>query len=343
MAGIADACVNEALARGVAFLLARQGGDGLWRDFETLAGEGSDWPTGFIGAQLYSAGVRGAPIDDAVEALLERQHRDGGWGYHHDVPSDADSTGWVLMFLAVAERDRQAIERAGRCLRRHQDPRSGGVSTYADPEPIRRYMAVGRRVDMRGWCTHHLEVTALAGRAFAAAPSGRFRPEADLAWRYVQRRQAADGGWDSYWWVGRHYPTLQAVALACALGDPQPVTRAAAWVLSEQLPGGAWRAPGTERSAFATALSLAVMLRSGGRGDALKRGLLELINLQQGDGGWSADASMRIPPPHVAEPDGYDSWRVDDLGTGVVVRDHHRLFTTSACVSTLALAVGSAS
>jgi hypothetical protein len=49
---------------------------------------------------------------------------------------------------------------------------------------------------------------------------------------------------------------------------------------------------------------------------------------------------MRIPPPQVVEPDDYASWRLDGLGTGVVVRDHHRLFTTAACVATLALAVG---
>jgi squalene cyclase len=341
VASFVDAQMKKALAGGVEFVLARQGRDGLWHDFETLAGEASDWPTGFIGAQLLDARVRGAPIDTAADALLGRQHRDGGWGYHRDVPSDADSTACVLLFLAAAGREPHAIERAARCLRRHQDPRSGGVSTYAEPEAIRRYMAVGRRVDMRGWCAHHLEVTATAGRAFAAVPRGRFRAEADRAWRYVARRQATDGGWDSYWWVARHYPTLQAVSLGCALGDPEPAARAASWALLEQLPSGAWGAPGAKGSAFATALSLAVMLRGGSHGEAVSRGLLELIGLQQDDGGWSAHASMRIPPPHVAEPDNYESWRVDDLGTGVIVRDHHRLFTTSACVSTLALAAGS--
>jgi squalene cyclase len=342
VASIAEAPVKKALADGVAFLLARQGPDGLWHDFATLAGPASDWPTGFIGVQLLAAGVPGAPIGAAADALIKRQHRDGGWGYHRDVPSDADSTAWVLMFLAAAGCESQLLERAGRCLRRHQDPRSGGVCTYCDPEPIRRYMAAGRRADLRGWCSHHLEVTATAGRAFAAVPRGRFRAEADLAWRYVEPRQAADGGWDSYWWVGRHYPTLQAAALGCALGDPRPATQAAAWALAEQLPGGAWAESGTGRSAFATALSLMVTALSGGQVDVVRRGLLELIGLQQDDGGWPAHALMRIPPPHVAEPDDFGAWRADGLGTGVVVRDHHRLFTTAACISALARTVGPA-
>jgi squalene cyclase len=334
---ITDARVKEALAGGVGFLLARQGVDGLWRDFQTLAGEASDWPTGFIGTQLLHAGVQGAPIDTAADALLARQHRDGGWGYDLRVPSDADSTACVLTFLAAAGHDRQAMERAGRCLRRHQEPRSGGVATYANPEPIRRFMALGHRADLRGWCSHHLEVTATAGLAFAAVPEGRFRAEAELAWRYVRARQARDGGWDSYWWVGRHYPTLQAVALACALGDLGPALRAAEWALSEQRPGGAWEAQEDQPSAFATALSLAVTLLAGGHGGAVRRGTLELVGLQENDGSWPGHASMRIPPPNVAEPDGYESWHVDGLGTGVIVHDHHRLFTTSVCVSTLAL------
>jgi squalene cyclase len=199
-------------------------------------------------------------------------------------------------------------------------------------------MGLGGHVDLRGWCTHHLEVTATAGRAFAAVPEDRFRSEASLAWEYVKRRQATDGGWDSYWWVGRHYPTLQAVALGAALGEPEPAARAARWTGSEQLPSGAWSEPGAERSAFASALALAVLLRAGVTGDAITGGLRELISLQRDDGGWPGHASMRIPPPHIAEPDGYESWRVNGLGTGVVVRDQHRLFTTAACVSSLALA-----
>ena len=132
MASIGATSVEQALAGGVEFLLAQQGRDGLWRDFETLAGEASDWPTGFVGTQLLDAGVRGAPIDRAAEALLARQHRDGGWGYHHDVPSDADSTAWVLMFLAAIG------------TRAPSDGASGPLPrTTSGP-------ALGRRRDLRG-------------------------------------------------------------------------------------------------------------------------------------------------------------------------------------------------
>jgi hypothetical protein len=107
------------------------------------------------------------PIAAAVAGLIRDQHRDGGWGYHRHVPSDADSTAWALLFLAAAGPSRRVTEQAGSCLRRHQDPQSGGVSTYAAPEPIRRYMGVDSHADVEGWRTHDLAVTATAGRAFA--------------------------------------------------------------------------------------------------------------------------------------------------------------------------------
>ncbi|WP_426516370.1 hypothetical protein ACPPVQ_17315 [Diaminobutyricibacter sp. McL0618] len=341
MASTGTTSIEQAMSRGVEFLLARQSQDGLWREYETLAGEASDWPSGFIGAQLNDAGVRGTAIDRVAEALLRRQHRDGGWGYHHEVPSDADSTAWGLTFLAGTGLDRNAMERAGRCLKQFQNPRTGGVSTYADPSPIRRYLHAGPRFDVRGWCASHLEVTATAGRAFALVPNGRFRREAELAWQYVEPRRAPDGGWYSYWWVDRHYPTSQAVALADVLGRREPVTRAAAWASSEQLRDGGWGATGFARSAFATALALTVLLRAGvPLDDPVRPGLHQLIALQQPDGGWPGQASMRIPPPAVAEPESYRAWRLDGLGTGVIVHDQHRLFTTAACVSLLGLAAG---
>jgi hypothetical protein len=43
---------------------------------------------------------------------------------------------------------------------------------------------------------------------------------------------------------------------------------------------------------------------------------------------------MRIPPPWTAKPD-HQKYRVDELGTGVIVHDHNHLFTTALCLSAL--------
>jgi hypothetical protein len=301
---------DSAVERGVAFLLARQSGDGLWRDFLTLAGEAAEWTTGAIAAELVLADADREPLERAGDALVAAQHGDGGWGYHAGVPTDADSTACVLLFLAALGRCGAFLERAVACLAAHQDASSGGVATYREPGPIRRYMGLSRETDLGGWCAGHLEVTATAGRAFTAAHAGG---EADSAWRYVRSRQRADGSWASYWWTSP---------------------------LREQGDDGGWSAPGAPTSAFATALALSVLIRAGKSGAHVDRSTERLFALQDADGGWPSHPTMRIPPPGLVEPDSHDEWRTDALGTGVVIRDQHRTFTSALCLGALARAGG---
>jgi Squalene-hopene cyclase C-terminal domain/Prenyltransferase and squalene oxidase repeat len=291
-----------------------------------------------IATELALPGTEREPLERAAKALLADQHNDGGWGYHAGVPTDADSTACALLFLAAMGHEGSRVRRARACLARHQDANSGGVSTYRAPGPIRRFMGLGTEIDLDGWCSSHAEVTAMAGRAFAASTSTPPGWEAEAAWGYVSSRQRANGSWLSYWWTAPHYPTLQAVALAAEMGDETALKRAADWALREQNCDGGWSAPGAPTSAFATALSLSVLLRAGMNGSPVDRAMERLVALQDADGGWPSHPTMRIPPPGLAEPDNHDSWRIDGLGTGVVVGDQHRMFTTSVCVGALALA-----
>jgi squalene cyclase len=193
-----------ALSRGARFLLAAQGRDGFWRDFRTPAGEASEWPTGFIATALRLAGAPSDPLERAADALVASQNADGGWGYHEGVPTDADSTACVLLFLAVNGDREDACRRAAACLVRHQRSEDGGVATYAEPGPIRRFMGVGRLMRFDGWCSPHTEVTAMAGRALVAVASGSHRADAAAAGGYVRSRQRTDGSWPSYWWTSPH-------------------------------------------------------------------------------------------------------------------------------------------
>jgi squalene cyclase len=305
------------------FLVAMQGSDGLWRDFLTPAGEASEWPTAFVATALHLAGAGSGELGRAADALVAGQNDDGGWGYNEDVPTDADSTACVLLFLGLMGEREAACRRAASCLIRHQHPESGGVATYSGAGPIRRFMGVGRWMRFGGWCRPHTEVTATAGRALAAlAP-----PEADAAWRYVRSQQRADGSWSAYWWTSPHYATLQAVELALSLGDHEPVGRAAEWAIRSQA---------DDDGAFATALSLSVLLAAGASGQPVERAISRLGALQEDDGGWPSRPIMRIPLPGDADPDRHRRFRL--LGSGLVVRDQHRTFTSAACVAALARA-----
>lgn len=324
-----------ALERGTRFLLANQGRDGLWRDFHTPAGEGSEWPTGYIAHALRFAGVAGRDLERAAEALVARQNDDGGWGYCEDAPTDADSTACVLLFLA-GERDRSSsCERGVACLSRHQRPDDGGVATYADARDIRRFMGVGRWMGFRGWCRPHTEVTATAGRALARLDRETPARRADAAWRYVRSRQRNDGSWRAYWWTSPHYATLQAAELALASGDRDRAGRAAEWAIRTQADDGGWSAGDDQTSAFATALCLSLLVATGAGGGAVKRAADRLGALQLDDGGWPSKPHMRIPMPGDPAP---DRWRPVRLGSGVIVADQHRTFTSAACVAALARA-----
>ena len=319
------------------FVLAKQGGDGLWRDFLTPAGEASEWPTGFIATALHRAGTEAGVLQRAADTLVASQHDDGGWGYNESVPSDADSTACVLLFLALMGHRGSTCPRAASFLARHQRSENGGIATYSEPGPIRRFMGVGRWMRFDGWCRPHTEVTAMAGRALAALAPNNGNPAAESAWRYVRSQQCPDGSWSSYWWTSPHYTTLQAAELAALLADQDAVGRAADWALRGQADDGAWSAPGAATSAFATALSLSLLLNARASSDAAERGILRLAALQDEDGGWPSHPIMRIPLPGDVEPDKQRRWRLG--GRGIVVRDQHRTFTSAACVAALAQAL----
>jgi squalene-hopene/tetraprenyl-beta-curcumene cyclase len=330
-------CTAGAVERGTRFLLARQGRDGLWRDFATPAGEASCWPTGYIGSAVPLTGSTADALDRAADTLIAAQNLDGGWGYNENVPTDADSTAWVLRFLIRLGRTGDPCRRAASCLISHQRNRTGGVATYLESNQIRRFMGLSRWVPFWGWCAAHTEVTAAACQALTAASPDDSRSQAQAAWRFVRSRQRADGCWSSYWWTSPHFATLQAIEFALAVGDWATVRRGVQWTIVNQDRSGGWKLPGADDSAFATALALSILLRADADDDHVDRGVMRLLDLQQADGGWSSLPIMRIPLPPDTNPDGEGPWQPVRFGSGVVVADQHRTFTSATCVAALAL------
>jgi hypothetical protein len=315
-----------ALERGVQFLLANQGRDGLWRDFDTPAGEASLWPTAFIATALDSAASAREALERATQTLAATQNDDGGWGYNEDVPSDADSTAWALLILSRIGCHERACRRAAACLVRHQRDDDGGVATYSTAGPIRRFMGVGWWMPFWGWCRPHTEVTAVAGRAFTSLPGGAAR--ADAAWRFVRSQQNVTGEWSSYWWTSPHYTTAQAVAFAASRREREVVDRAAAWALRNRAAFAS--------SAFATAMSLSILLSASADAGVIESAVDDLVALQESDGSWPSQPIMRIPVPPDRDPNGEDRWRIVRFDGGIEVSDQHRFFTAAACVAALA-------
>ena len=320
------------------FLASQQGGDGLWRDFLTPAGEASLWPTGFIATALYSTGLRESALQRAAAALIGRQDSTGGWGYNENVPCDADSTACALLFLAHVACPKETRQRAVSCLQSHQRLESGGFATFREPGPIREFMGVGRWMRFEGWCQPHTEVTALAGRALATLGTEECGTSLQAAWQFVRTRQGQDGSWPSYWWPSPHYATLQAVELALLMGDDLCARHAGGWALRSQNAKGAWEMPNQPNSAFATALCLSILVKVRADPTAIARATRQLAAMQDRDGGWPSHPILRIPMPGRVNPDKRRLWLLGRRGAGIVISDQHRTFTSAACVSALAAA-----
>jgi squalene cyclase len=329
---------SAVLERGIEFLTSRQGKDGLWRDFLTPAGEASLWPTGYIAGSLRTTRSRACSdaLHRAAKALIAQQDAAGGWGYNENVPPDADSTACALLFLAGVDCPETTRLRAMSCLQRHQNPNSGGIATYYDAGPIRRFMGVGRWMRFHGWCQPNTEVTAMAGRAAAAIESCPQEITLNAAWDFVRSRQREDGSWSSYWWASPHYATLQSVEFAVLMGGDDVVRRAGLWALRNQNADGAWNLPNGPNSAFATALSLSILRRAKVDQPSIERAVQALSTMLELDGGWPSDPILRIPLPGVLDPDKPLPWPFRNRQTGIIIADQHRTFTSATCIAAIA-------
>jgi len=335
--------VTEALARAVRFLEGARTADGRWLDFRFrfVVGDrdviSSQWVTAYVGQALAHAGADPARLAQSRDWLVSHCHPGGGWGFSLATPADADSTANVVRFLSHW-RDvpgwEAALGEACVQLLRYWDEPGSGFRTYRPAE--RPSLNGWASYPGSSWCDVHLCVTALAGEALHASGDSRHRPVLEACARLLRDSQSPEGFWEAYWWHGRTYTTAHAARLLSLLGrDPEPVARAARWLLGARQPGGGWgNGTGSEAAAFHTALALSTLLLDGGRprhGAALDAGLHWLLRAQQPDGGWAHVPIMRMPRPELHAP-----WE-DPEGCLLlpVLTDRNRLFTTATVVSAL--------
>jgi squalene-hopene/tetraprenyl-beta-curcumene cyclase len=321
----------NATARALAFLASAVDDRGAWSDFNTLFGASTDWVTAFVACAVHGATGGRDVAPRALSALLDGQRANGGWGFNQRVPSDADSTAWALLALARAGR-LQAGHAAGRdYLLRHQDAATGGFATYAAEDGIAA--AIGLAAP--GWSQPHPCVTAVALQALLAVGAQREDEPVVRAARYLLRAQGPTGLWEGYWWSGCGYATYQALQ-ALAVAHRSPDDRGTRTLMERQRTDGSWSDPLAHDSpgVFETAFSM-LALRHGanlGARAAIERATSWLVDAQARDGGWASTPMLMIPAPTARRRRLSATWRPGGLGSGVIVADQHRLFTSAAAL-----------
>ncbi len=320
-----DTSTAHVIDRAVEFLLQQRSAAGWWTDFDTLAGSSTEWVSAFVAVAL-ARSRRPRAVAAARQTWLRlRRTRwwSSGWGFNLTVPSDADSTVWVLhLGSALGER---IGGRSLRFLGRHVTS-SGALTTYASAGPIRAFTRLSGE-SFAGWCGSHACVTGAA----ALLPQ---LPDRERALAWLRSAQCRSGEWRAYWWPSRHYATAlaaEALALASGAGDADRVRRAASWAAADIRRQGA-------ASPFDRAFALRTLLLDPDSRRTAASQLDALARAQRDDGSWPPSARLRIPPPAIVEPDEYPVWIEGGRGGGSVQSDRHALFTTSAVVQALVAA-----
>ena len=301
-----DREVDEAISRGLGYVLAAQEEDGAWTDWSLPPGPSREWVTADVGRRLSTLGsirrdMLVEPLDRAAHWLAFRRAEGGGWGYNGAVQPDADSTAQALLFLSATNH--ACSEEAYGFLARHQRS-DGGFATFL-PHAL-----------AGSWGLSHPEVTPMALLALATSSEGvaEDRLVLGLAWLRSVRRH--DGLWNSFWWTSPLVATELALPLLGALADAEPVPPA----LDSWLPADALDA----------ALLLSTMAATGStqRLGGLAR---QLVADQLDDGSWTSAAGLRVPARDCERP-----WEA--TSAGVCYADLRRLHTTATCLDALAAA-----
>ena len=338
-----SATISNAIDRGIRFLASQQGQDGLWSDFCTRAGWSVDWVSGMVMHAVGTIPEAAGLAEAGAQALLTRQRSDGGWGYNMRIPSDADSSAWVLRGLLGSRfvqphRTRSALAR----LMLHEVGNTGGFATFTQAAHIASVIVEPDDTATLGWQSPHVCVTANVVLALVELGDRATGSEVSRALAFLLAARSTDALWRGYWWRGPVFTTYLVLLALVTTGRlaQDGLDASLAALAARQNTDGGWGDGDEGEPAsypFASALGLLALGLEGGDRLAERRdhGLDWLLASQLHDGSWAATPVLRIPDAHIVDPSTAGQVYAARLGTNVVVADERRIFTTAAVVRAL--------
>jgi squalene-hopene/tetraprenyl-beta-curcumene cyclase len=196
-----------------------------------------------------------AAIRRGVDWVVGMQSRDGGWGAF-----DADNTRTLCRELPFCDFG-EVIDPPSADVTAHVVEMLAGEGLSSGDAARRGLGWLARSQEADGswfgrWGANHVYGTGAAVPAATAAGIGRDDPRIRAAVRWLEARQAPDGGWgedlrsyvDSSW-IGRGAPTASQTAwalmalLAAGEHGSRAVEAGVAWLADTQRPDGSWDEP----------------------------------------------------------------------------------------------------
>jgi hypothetical protein len=214
------------------------------------------------------------------------------------------------------------------------------LGVYRSPKPLLHFFRSRRLWSRGGWKREEGFVTFATGRraSLACEPAHEqnfdIHPEVNanvflalmdsdeqhyIRSKIVQRSQAKDGSWHSFFYPSKFYATNLFMALIERLGGfEEQEKRALRFLMDSQNPDGSWGNPGNP---YETALALKALGSRTGMRETAAPGLAFLVGTQRADGSWCYEDDVWEFQAGKA-----DVWRS---------RDTNRVITTSLCVDAL--------
>lgn len=225
---------------------------------------------------------------------------EGGWGFAKDTHVDADSTAFVVLFLALwHDLDKERL--AGLLRTFLKD--AGGVSCFRDFDTV-----------PTAWKQSHPDVAAVVGAAFHRLDD---TVNAEACKAYCLRCLETDGPVASHFWKSAVYTPAMTAFLLSQTGDFRD--------------GQFERIPYSFTSALEIALSLQLAVQAGLPLDVLTE---RLLDEQLEDGSWPASCQMSNPTIDRpwTQPDAAGSYTQR-------FADHKRLYATAQSLLALSYAL----
>lgn len=326
--------VKNSIDTSLEFLNAQINEAGLWTDFLNNKGFGTFWVSSFVGFQLLSAQIRTKQVERVGEIIYQNFEKSGA--YNDASIQDGDSSGFRMGFLKLLGKEiTPAFLENWQCF---QNP-NGSWTTYNAPSKLRENLKSDQNVDVSGWCMAHTCVSA------AAALISHFLENNELSYSktidFLVEQQKTEGYWDSYWWTSPVYATsfaLQALLLNKDKKYKKQIDSGLNWLAANQHANGFWQSRfDTRGNVFYTALALKPLIisRKVAYKPVINKGIQWLIENQMADGSWKTQRILKMPAPHIKNPDTIKKWNSSFYGTNIIVDDHERVFTGSVVMNSL--------
>lgn len=321
--------IKKAISTAKNYILNTQESNGCWEDFLNDAGISDIWATAFVTYSLSKDNILISEFQKSKGFLLSNTNSDYVWGYNTDWIPDADSTSFAILALNSLGHVFKEEELKGWYSYQNDD---GGFSTYNNEQELSASLNSKDITNVTGWLNSHFCVSSIAYLVFSELKiNNKYSKKLREYLIYNLKTES----YQPYWWTSSIY-SISYLIIASSLSHDNEILLLCNRILNKYLKNIQFPI----KNEFYAGLLLNAVCYSNNEliisKSILSKLVLGLIESQKKDGSWEGNYSLRMPSPHIINPNiEVKFWDENNRGTNIHVKDFHRLFTTVSCLSAL--------